>query len=335
MRLSVLDQSPANETETSSAALRNTIHLAQMAEEWGYHRFWVAEHHGSNRLMSSSPEVLISHLLAKTSTIKVGSGGVMLQHYSPYKVAENFNVLATLAPGRVDLGIGGGPGGLPQSTSALQQAPSANRDSLSQKMVQLGQFLNDNLSPDSNLYGLQASPLPPNPADIFMLGTTANSAELAAELGLPYVFALFLNNDEKVMSESLGNYRSKFKSSSDNESQVMLALPVVVADTEKEAALLASDIKVVRIELKDGRSFTVRSEEAAHEFGRQVNEEYIVTVQPPAVLHGSKKTIEQKLNDVSHHYDVDEFVIVTAIGDFNKRLTSYKLLAEVFNGFNP
>ena len=115
----------------------------------------------------------------------------------------------------------------------------------------------------------------------------------------------------------------------------MLALPVVVADTEKEAALLASDIKVVRIELKDGRSFTVRSEEAAHEFGRQVNEEYIVTVQPPAVLHGSKKTIEQKLNDVSHHYDVDEFVIVTAIGDFNKRLTSYKLLAEVFNGFNP
>ena len=330
-----MDQSPATGNETSSAALKNTIHLAQMAEEWGYHRFWVAEHHGSNRLMSSSPEVLISHLLAKTSTIKVGSGGVMLQHYSPYKVAENFNVLATLAPGRVDLGIGGGPGGLPKSTSALQQAPSANRDSLSQKMVQLSQFLNDNLSPDSNLYGLQASPLPPNPADIFMLGTTANSAELAAELGLPYVFALFLNNDEKVMSESLGNYRSKFKSSSDNESQVMLALPVVVADTEKEAALLASGIKVVRIELKDGRSFTVRSEEAAHEFGRQVNEEYIVTVQPPAVLHGSKKTIEQKLNDVSHHYDVDEFVIVTAIGDFNKRLTSYKLLAEVFNGFNP
>ena len=124
MRLSVLDQSPANGKETSSTALKNTIHLAQMAEEWGYHRFWVAEHHGSNSVMSSSPEVLISHILAKTSTIKVGSGGVMLQHYSPYKVAENFNVLATLAPGRVDLGIGGGPGGLPKSTTALQQAVS-------------------------------------------------------------------------------------------------------------------------------------------------------------------------------------------------------------------
>ena len=165
----------------------------------------MAEHHGSNSVMSSSPEVLISHILAKTSTIKVGSGGVMLQHYSPYKVAENFNVLATLAPGRVDLGIGGGPGGLPKSTSALQQEPSISRDSLSQKVVQLSQFLHDNLSPDSNLYGLKASPLPPSPADIFMLGTTANSAGLAAALSLPYVFALFLNNDEKVMSESVRN----------------------------------------------------------------------------------------------------------------------------------
>ena len=149
MRLSVLDQSPANGKETSSTALKNTIHLAQMAEEWGYHRFWVAEHHGSNSVMSSSPEVLISHILAKTSTIKVGSGGVMLQHYSPYKVAENFNVLATLAPGRVDLGIGGGPGGLPKSTTALQQEASITRDSLSQKVVQLGQFLHDNLSSDT------------------------------------------------------------------------------------------------------------------------------------------------------------------------------------------
>ncbi|MEE2880815.1 MAG: MsnO8 family LLM class oxidoreductase [Chloroflexota bacterium] len=331
MKLSVLDQSPANENETGSVALKNTIHLAQMVEKWGYHRFWVAEHHGSNRVMSSSPEVLISHLLAKTATIKIGSGGVMLQHYSPYKVAENFNVLATLAPGRVDLGVGGGPGGLPKSTSALQQESSTSQSSLTQKVVQLGQFLQDNLSPDSDLYGLQASPLPPIPPNIFMLGTTVNSAGVAAELSLPYVFALFLNNDEKVMSESVGKYRSMFKSLPDHPAQVMLALPVVVADTEKEAALLASDIKVVRIELKDGRTFTVRSEEAAHEFGRQVNEEYSVSVQPPAVLHGSKQTIEQKLNDVSHHYDVDEFIIVTAIGDFNKRLRSYRLLAEVFN----
>ena len=169
MKLSVLDQSPANENETGSVALKNTIHLAQMVEKWGNHRFWVAEHHGSNRVMSSSPEVLISHLLAKTATIKIGSGGVMLQHYSPYKVAENFNVLATLAPGRVDLGVGGGPGGLPKSTSALLQESSTSQSSLTQKVVQLGQFLQDNLSPDSDLYGLQASPLPPIPPNLSLI----------------------------------------------------------------------------------------------------------------------------------------------------------------------
>ena len=121
LKLSILDQSPVHGSETPADALRRTIELAQRAEEWGYHRFWVAEHHGSNRVMGSSPEILVSHLLARTSSIRIGSGGVMLQHYSPYKVAENFNVLASLAPGRVDLGIGRGPGGLPLSTAALRR----------------------------------------------------------------------------------------------------------------------------------------------------------------------------------------------------------------------
>jgi luciferase family oxidoreductase group 1 len=120
-KLSILDQSPLAEGDTHVDALRHTIELARKAEEWGYHRFWVAEHHNSERYVGSSPEVLMSHLLANTSRIPIGSGGVMLQHYSPFKVAENFNVLASLAPGRVDLGIGRGPGGLPRTTRALQQ----------------------------------------------------------------------------------------------------------------------------------------------------------------------------------------------------------------------
>ena len=131
LKLSILDLSPLYDSETAAQAFRRTIELAQKAEAWGYHRFWVSEHHGSDRVVGSSPEVLISHLLAKTERIRVGSGGVMLQHYSPYKVVENFNVLASLAPGRVDLGIGRGPGGMPQSTRALQQGrrpsePAAN-----------------------------------------------------------------------------------------------------------------------------------------------------------------------------------------------------------------
>ena len=117
LTLSILDQSPIQEGETATEAFQHTIELVQKAEAWGYHRFWVAEHHDLDHVVGSSPEVLIAHLLAKTSRIRIGSGGVMLQHYSPYKVAENFHVLASLAPGRIDLGIGRAPGGLDQGVA--------------------------------------------------------------------------------------------------------------------------------------------------------------------------------------------------------------------------
>ena len=331
LKLSVLDQSPINEDESGSIAFQHTIQLARKAEEWGYTRFWVAEHHGSNRVMGSSPEVLISHLLAKTDRIRVGSDGVMLQHYSPYKVAENFNVLAALAPGRVDLGIGGGPGGLPHSTRALQQDFSNPARPLAEKLEQLEQFLRNQLDPDSPLYGLQANPPAPQPAELFLLGTTQASANLAAERGWPYVFALFLNNDEAVMSEAVNTYRSRFDPVRGTLPQLMLALPVIVADTDREAAQLAAEVKVVRIHLESGRSFTVRSEEAAQEFGRQAQEAHTIDIQPGNVIYGSKETIRQKLCDVQQRFLADELIIVTAVRDFEKRLHSYELLSEAFN----
>ena len=180
LTLSILDQSPVNDTETAAEAFQHTIELAQKAEAWGYHRFWVSEHHGSDRVMGSSPEVLIAHLLAKTTRMRVGSGGVMLQHYSPYKVAENFNVLASLAPGRVDLGIGRGPGGLPRSTRALQQGMGDRAQPFAEKLLELEQFLHNRLEENHPLYGLRVSPVPPQPAEVFLLGTTTSSAELAA-----------------------------------------------------------------------------------------------------------------------------------------------------------
>ena len=158
LKLSVLDQSPVYDSETEAEALQHTIELAQRAEEWGYHRFWVTEHHGSNRVMGSSPEVLVSHLLAKTDRIRVGSGGVMLQHYSPYKVAENFNVLASLAPGRVDLGIGRGPGGLPQTTKALQPEATQGSKPFLEKLLELEKFLHNRLEETHPLRGLKVSP---------------------------------------------------------------------------------------------------------------------------------------------------------------------------------
>jgi luciferase family oxidoreductase group 1 len=331
IKLSILDLSPVHETETATEAFQHTIVLAQKAEEWGYHRFWVSEHHGSDRVVGSSPEVLIAHLLAKTTRIRVGSGGVMLQHYSPYKVAENFNVLASLAPGRVDLGIGRGPGGLPRSTKALQQGMEHGTKSLAEKLMELKKFLHNQLEEHHPLYGLKASPVPPQPAEVFLLGTSTSSAELAASLGMPYVFALFLNSDETVMDEALQTYWTRFDGTTHTRPQAMLALPVIVADTDEEAEDYAADLnKVVRIRVASGRTFTVGTLEAAEEFGRQAQESYTIAVHEAKVVYGSQETVQQKLHAMQRRYHVDELVVVTAMKDFRKRLHSYALLKDVF-----
>ena len=350
LKLSILDQSPVHESDSrlrgndGADALRHTIELAQKAEEWGYHRFWVAEHHGSSGVMGSSPEVLVSHLLAHTSRIRVGSGGVMLQHYSPYKVAENFNVLASLAPGRVDLGIGRGPGGLPRSTAALRrgvlrQAQDERDMTLAEKLDELRRFLHDELEPEHPLYGLQASPLPPQPPDLFLLGTTRSSGDMAAELSMPYVFALFLNNDEDEMSEAVRRYQAGFERQGTPPPQpspggrgsrvcpyTMLALPIIVADTDEEAAEHAARIQVVRITLDSGRTLTVGSVGAGEEFGKQSGEGYKITVRQAGVVHGAPESVRRQLLEVRQKYDAAEITAVTAIDSFEKRLRSFELL---------
>ncbi len=344
-KLSILDQSPVHETDSPADALRHTIELAQKAEQWGYHRFWVAEHHGSGKVMGSSPEVLISYLLACTSRIRVGSGGVMLQHYSPYKVAENFNVLASLAPGRVDLGIGRGPGGLPSSTAALRRGGSEPAMDLAEKLGELRNFLNNQLEPDHPLYGLQASPLPPQPASLFLLGTTRSSGDMAAKLAIPYVFALFLNNDEEEMAEAVRRYQAGFSNAGALSSRpfpiergeqeyTMLALPIIVADTDEEAAEHAAKIQVVRITLDSGRTLTVGNVEAGEEFGKQSGEGYRITVRQAGVVHGALESVKAQLMEARRKYAADEIIAVTAIDSFKKRLRSFELLGGLIADSN-
>ena len=337
LKLSILDQSPAARGETATVALQHTIELAQKAEEWGYHRFWVAEHHGSNRNMGSSPEVLVSHLLARTSHIRIGSGGVMLQHYSPYKVAENFNVLASLAPGRVDLGIGRGPGGMPNTTRALRPQPEKDSQPrlLEEKLAELRQYLDNRPDNPGEENGPTASPVPAQPPDVYLLGTTKASAELAAAQGLPYVFAMFLNGDEQEMRQSIDTYLELSADLPDFQPEAMLALPVIVADDGDQAAEYASNIHVVRIRLDSGRTFTVFSEEAAREFGRQSGEDFTYDVQPANVIHGSPATVRKRLLALQQEYGANEVFIVTAIDSFPGRLRSYDLLAQTMLSGDP
>ncbi|MGG4046551.1 MULTISPECIES: LLM class flavin-dependent oxidoreductase [Paenibacillus] len=325
--ISVLDQSPVYPGETSAEAFEHTIRLAQKSEALGFRRFWVSEHHDSDHVAGSSPEVLISYLLAKTETIRIGSGGVMLQHYSPYKVAENFNVLASLAPGRVDLGIGRAPGGLPRSTQALQRG-AGDSASLTDKIVELGKYIHNRLEADHPLHGLRATPLPETAPELYVLGASVGSAEIAAGLGLPYVFSLFINGDEATALAAIRAYRDAFDDSHGTRPQVIVALSVVVADSVEEAAELAGSHKLVKIHLASGRTLTVGTLEQAEEFGRQANEPYTVEEQEPSVLKGTKETVREKLLELQQASGIDEFVVTTNIQPFDKRLRSFELLAE-------
>ncbi|WP_054023217.1 LLM class flavin-dependent oxidoreductase [Bacillus sp. FJAT-28004] len=331
LKIGILDQSIIFPGQTAAEALANTVKLAQLAETLGFERFWVSEHHDSPGMAGSSPEVLIAYLLAQTKSIRIGSGGVMLQHYSPYKVAENFNVLASLAPGRVELGIGRAPGGLPRSTKALQKG-IAEAATLAEKLTELEQLLHDKAGEEHPLAGLVASPLPKQPADIYLLGTSLSSAELAAEKGYPYAFALFINNDPDTAREALDTYRNNFNRSLGGEPKAILALSVIASDSEEEANELAGHFKNVRVTLASGKTINVGSLEQAKEFARQAGEDYTAEERDADITRGTKETVRKRLLEIGEQYGVDEFIFTTIIPDFAKRVRSFELLKEAFEG---
>ncbi|PGY08317.1 LLM class flavin-dependent oxidoreductase [Bacillus sp. AFS031507] len=331
LKLSILDQSVIAENETAFDAFNHTIELAQRAEELGYQRFWVSEHHNAEKLAGSVPEVLIAHLLAKTKQIRIGSGGVMLQHYSPYKVAETFNVLASLSPGRVDLGLGKAPGGLPLSTKALQQDFDGNPKELWEKLVDLKKFISDTLEPYDPFYGLKAEPVPPTPPELFLLGASASSAKLAGELGYSFVFAQFINSEERILNEAFDEFSHLQKRKKLQSLSFILALSVIVADTEEEAKELVANSKIVKVHLKSGKTVTVGSVEQAELFAKQANESYQLEIQEANILYGSKETVREKLLHLQNIYDLEEVIVVIPVQNFEKRLKSYVLLSEAFS----
>lgn len=327
--LSILDQSPIYPGETGKDALAKTVALAQRAEALGFRRYWVAEHHDSEHLAGSSPEVLIAYLLAKTDRIRVGSGGIMLQHYSPYKVAENFNVLASLAPGRVDLGVGRAPGGLPRSTQALQRGVTSPQ-SLTDKIIELRRHLGGELEEGDPLAGLAATPIPLVAPELHVLGASEDSAALAASLGLPYVFSLFIGGDEDAAIRAVRKYKDEFRGANGTTPQAILALSAIVADTDEEARELIPPQKLVKVYLASGRKVTLGTLEQAEEYGRQSGEPYTIEEKAPLIAAGSKATVRAKLLELQAATGVDEFIVTANIAPFEKRVRSYELLSEAF-----
>lgn len=322
-RISLLDKSPVAAKETASDALQRTLHLAKQAEAWGYHRFWIAEHHNSPHLASPSPELVIAWILGQTQRIRVGSGGVMLQHYSPYKVAENFNLLASLAPGRIDLGVGKAPGGLPLATRALQQGlHQEEKGTFADQLTQLDNWLSLP-APDDNDEALRATPVPSHIADRFLLGASNESALLAAQLDWNFVFAAHLNGDKSLMKEVITTWQTH------SQRPILVAVQVIVASSEAEATALASQVEMWGVELENGQRVTVANEAQAHAFARQAGSPArAIERRASSLLKGTASNVHAQLTTLQQEFGIDEFIIDTPITEGPARIASLHLLAQ-------
>jgi luciferase family oxidoreductase group 1 len=332
MRLSVLDQSPVRSGGTAAESLQETIELAQLCDRLGFHRYWLAEHHATPALAGSSPEILIGQVAARTSRIRVGSGGVMLQHYSPFKVAEHFALLQTLFPGRIDLGIGRAPGSDQLTARALRPTAWGHQsaiDDFPDKIADLVGHVHGTLPPDHAFARVRVMPAPSTPVEIWLLGSTDQSAALAAHFGTGFSFAHFINADGGAAVTRA--YAQAF--------QPVPWLPaprasagvfVVCADTEAEAQRLARSRELFIAWLYTGRSRPYPSPEEAERYPYDARERAIVAHARARSVAGAPEQVQGRLLGLAAEYGVDELVVVTITHDPKARRRSYELLAQVF-----
>lgn len=326
MKISILDQSPISEGETAAEALQKTVELAILAEKLGYERFWVSEHHDASTLAGSSPEVLLAHLAAKTASIQIGSGGVMLPHYSAYKVAENFKMLAALAPGRINLGVGRAPGGMPRASFALSDGRKRDKDRYPEQIDDLLAYLYDQSVPHPYT-GVKATPLIDVKPDVWVLGSSLSSAQLAAEKGLPYTFAKFINGDGG--QSEMAEYRRLFQPSAYLDApKANIAVFLICAETDEDAFYLAGSLELALMMAGQGipSNGTPSPEKAAaYQYGKF--EQKHVQENRKRMVVGSAETVRKKLKQLSEEYGIEEVMAVTIIYDFEKKKRSFELLS--------
>ncbi len=313
LRLSILDQSPIPEGSTRGDALRNTIDLARHADRLGYARYWLAEHHGTPGLACASPEVIVGPVAAATQRIRVGTGGVMLPHYSPLKVAETFSMLSSLYPDRIDLGLGRAPGTSARVAYALQRdrrqpAPDDFREQLAEL---LGYFAKD-----------------PHAPPVELLGSSAQSAVWAAELGLPYVFADFINPAGAPLAAW---YRDHFQPSATlKEPRVAVAVSALVAETTEDALRLSASARMMFLLLFRGRLVPVPPVETALAFLAQEGLPMDRLPEGRRFIVGTPDYVRQTIETVAKDYEAQEVFAVNIVHEHAARVRSYELLAQAF-----
>ncbi len=354
LTLGVLDQSPIRSGETAADGLKETVKLAQATEKLGYARYWVAEHHNSHSFAGTSPEVLVGQIAARTSAITVGSGGVMLPHYSALKVAEQFRVLDSFYPGRLELGIGRAPGSDQLTAAALSYPrPQMDVNLFPQQVIDLLSFLAGQIDKNHVFAGIraQAGPDPETTPTVWLLGSSDYSARLAARIGLPFAFADFFGTTGRHGPMVAELYRKEFQPSAYlNEPRLNVSVQTLCAPTEDEALFLAGSRNISKAgsileeqrarvpedkaaDYPTQRHGLIPPEEAAEFPLTEKAQEYIETLKT-GYLDGDPAQVKKKIIDTAENYGAQDVSVVTTCYSYENRRRSYELISEAF-GLEP
>ena len=327
--LGVLDQSPIISGHGAATAVRETILLAEEAEKLGYSRYWLAEHHAIGALADPCPEILLARIAATTSSMRIGTGGVLLPYYAPLKVAEVFRMLEAIAPGRIDLGIGRAPGGDLTTARALSNGEYAHAAEFPEQVIDLVGYLDGTLPAAHPFKRVRAQPEVDTAPQVWLLGSSDYSGALAAHLGLRFAFAHFINpqGGDTVTRD----YKAQFKPSHRETAPAAIVCAFVIcAETDDEAERLAASIDLRRLHMATGVDAPVPTlvEAFAHRYTDR--ERAYVQGQRARLVHGSPDTVKAKLESLAAEYSADEVLILTITGDYESRRESYRLLAKAF-----
>ncbi|MNO45343.1 Limonene 1,2-monooxygenase [compost metagenome] len=323
--LSILDLSPITEGNTAASSLQNTLDLARHAEKWGYHRYWLAEHHNMPGIASSATSIVIGYVAAGTKTIRVGSGGIMLPNHAPLIVAEQFGTLESLFPGRIDLGLGRAPGSDPLTSQALRRGPGSDGQDFPERLRELRAYFNpvEGSSPRIRAIPGEGLSIP-----IWLLGSSGFSAQLSATLGLPFAFASHFAPD--YLLPALELYRSYFRPSEVlQEPYAMVAVNVIVAETDEEAHRLATSQQQQFLNLIRRQTGPLRPPVDNIDSIWSADEKALVQRQLGYAAIGSPATVKAKLEEYIRQTGADELIVAGQIYDHQARLHSYELLSEL------
>lgn len=326
MKLSILDQVPVPENTEVEEAFSETVNLAKIADNLGYSRYWIAEHHDFAGLACPNPDTLMTLIGSQTNKIKLGAGAVLLPHYSPYKIAETYNLLSVLFPGRIDLGLGRAPGGSAEASIALSGNYLENVREYPESVKTLNNFINNSEQNNSLYNKIKASPLPDNKPSVWMLGTSEKSAELAVENKLNYVFGHFMSaaNGPEIVAK----YKNKFFTNHQINPEIIIAVSVICAETTEKAEEIARSTAIWSA-FNDTFEFDqIPSYEKAKAYkGNTVTEEKIQKSLNKMII-GNPQEVDKKLTKITEMYQVEELMLVTNTFDYKDRMNSFNLIAK-------